>query len=184
MDSNNISEKLRYPVGKFSAPDVITDDLLQDWIHRIERFPYRLRELVEPLSEEEMNWRYRPGGWTIRQVVHHCADSHMNAFMRFKLALTEDTPSIKPYFEDRWAETPDILGSDVENSLLILQGVHTRWAILVHSLKPEELKKQYFHPQRGIKVVLDENTGFYAWHSDHHLAHVRQAINARGNFES
>jgi uncharacterized damage-inducible protein DinB len=184
MENDTILENMKYPVGKFQKPEVISTAHLQEWIREIEKFPDRLRKLIENLSEDELNWEYRPGSWSIRQVVHHCADSHMNSFTRFKLTLTEETPSIKPYFEDRWAELPDATIATVDDSLNILRGIHSRWVVLLRSLTGEDLKREYFHPERGIRIVLEENIGFYAWHSNHHLAHVKQAINHKGSFEN
>lgn len=127
------------------------------------------------LSETTLELTYRPSGWTIRQVVHHCADSHMNAFIRFKLALTEDSPTVKPYREEFWAELPDILNLPIEPSLQILEGLHQRWATLLRSFGSREWMAGYIHPEHGKHVGLDEATGEYAWHCRHHLAHIRVA---------
>ena len=169
-------EKLKFPIGRFVKPKKITKSILNSWIEDIEEFSFQLDELMSKLSEEQLNMPYRPEGWTIRQVVHHCADSHMNSFIRFKLALTEDTPTIKPYFEDQWAELPDAKNFPIESSLQIIKGLHKRWSALLYSLNPEELKKAFIHPEHQTITYLDENIGIYAWHCKHHLAHIEQVL--------
>lgn len=164
-------EKLRYPVGRHEKPAGFTGDKLQEYIRTIESFPALLAEAVSRLSREQLDTPYRPDGWTVRQVVHHCADSHMNAFIRFKLALTEEAPTIKPYYEARWAELPDSQ-VPVEISLQLLGGLHSRWTVLLKSLQPAQLAKTYIHPEHGSSFRLDEVLSLYAWHCRHHLAHV------------
>jgi DinB superfamily len=164
-------EKLKYPIGVFVKPEVITADYLENCINDIESFPARLRSTIDNLYGPQLDTAYRPGGWTIRQVVHHCADSHMNSIIRFKLALTEEKPTIKPYWEDRWAELTDSK-MPVEPSLLLLEGLHARWALLLRSLKEEDLSRTFVHPEHGKEFRLDENIGVYAWHCNHHLAHI------------
>ena len=176
-------EKLRYPVGKYIKPENITSKHIEEWISVIELFPARLREVMKDQGETELNWRYRPGGWTIQQVVHHCADSHLNALVRFKLALTEDLPTIKPYLEAKWAELPDVSDADVSDSIHILEGLHPRWTKLLKSLGADDLKKEYFHPERNRNVSLEETVGLYAWHCNHHLAHIKQALKYKGRFD-
>ena len=127
---------------------------------------------VGHLSDEQLNTPYRPEGWTIRQVVHHCADSHMNALIRFKLALTEDTPTVKPYLEDRWSELPDSKSTRIDSSIKILEGVHERLSLLLKSLTQSDLEREFIHPEHGRKILVKENIGLYAWHCDHHLAHI------------
>ena len=168
-------ERLKCPIGKFKKTEHISSDQVYEWITEIELFPSRLSALVKDLTADELHWHYRPAGWTIQQVVHHCADSRMNSFMRCKLSLTEDTPTIKPYFEDRWAELPDTTETPVSESIKILNGLHTRWIILLKSLTQIELQKEFMHPERGRRVTVAENIGIYAWHSNHHLAHIKQA---------
>jgi DinB superfamily len=170
------------PIGKFSRPAVITDNQFKAWISEIEEFPCELKELVSGLSDEEIGWRYRPGGWTIKQVVHHCADSHMNSFIRFKLTLTEELPTVRPYLEDKWAELPDTLEVDITESLKIIEGLHSRWVIMLKSLSSAELEREFIHPDSQASITLAENIGLYAWHSNHHLAHIRQAIDNTGRF--
>jgi hypothetical protein len=164
--------KLRYPIGKYTKPEAFTPDLIKKFIDTIEAFPDKLKKETESLNDEQLDTPYRPGGWTIRQVVHHCADSHMNSFMRFKLALTEDKPSIKPYKEQLWAELPDSKNLSIVPSLTLLEGLHHRWVALLKFLSKDDFAKTFIHPEHGRVIRLDENLGIYAWHCDHHLAHI------------
>ena len=167
-------EQLKYPLGKFEKPETITKELLSQWIAEIAAFPAQLKAAVNHLDEEQLDNTYRPQGWTIRQVVHHCADSHMNSFIRFKLALTEEQPTIKPYREERWAELAD--GKmPIDASLMLLEGLHARWGALLKSLSAEEMRRTYVHPEQGQAIPLDVTIGLYAWHGKHHLAHIRNA---------
>jgi hypothetical protein len=168
-------EKLKYPIGKFQTPIRMERIQIQDWIKVIEEFPKKLNNEVKDLIEIELEKQYRPGGWTIQQVVNHCADSHMNSFIRFKLALTENTPTIKPYFENLWAELPDARDFPVESSLKILEGLHQRWINLLRSLSDVDLDRQFKHPETNELISLKINIGIYAWHCEHHLAHVKNA---------
>jgi len=163
---------LKFPIGEFKKPDTLTSEILGKYIKDIESFPKRLRAEVENLTDEQLDTPYRPDGWTIRQVVNHCADSHMNSLTRFKLALTEDKPTIKPYFEERWAELADSKTMPIDSALLMLEGLHKRWTVLLKSLTDDDLKRSYFHPQNGREYRLEESIGLYAWHSNHHLAHI------------
>lgn len=165
----------QYPIGKFLAPASITDDLFRQWVVSIANFPEVLAKEVEQLTVDELQQTYREGGWTIEQLVHHCADSHMNSFIRFKLAITEEEPTIKPYLEAKWALLPDVLSGDVTHSLLILRGLHARWAALLASLADENNDRYFVHPETQQRVSLRMNTGIYAWHGEHHLAHIRLA---------
>ncbi|MTI21812.1 putative metal-dependent hydrolase [Fulvivirga sp. RKSG066] len=175
-------EKLKYPIGEFVPPENITSADIEKWITDIEAFPSSLEKEVRSLSSEQLSWLYRPEGWSIRQVVHHCADSHINAYCRCKLTITEDTPEIRPYLEAKWAVLPDADNDDIGDSLLILEGLHRRWVKLLRSLKDEDLSRLYFHPEHGRKFRLAEVIGSYAWHCNHHLAHVKQAIEHEGKF--
>jgi hypothetical protein len=170
------TEHLQYPIGQFSMPESIIKEIVSHWIDDIASFPERLRIAVSELSDEQLEHTYRPGGWTIRQVIHHCADSHMNSFIRFKLALTEDQPTIKPYYEDRWAELQDTKNMTVQSSLKILEGLHLRWTHLLRALTQTDYARTFYHPENKKTIRLDENIGIYAWHCNHHLAHIRQAI--------
>ncbi len=182
MENNFNLEKLKFPIGKFQKPDSITDDDLKIWIDIIQHFPIKIIHLTAKLSVEELNWVYRPEGWSIKQVVHHCADSHMNSFIRFKLALTEDVPTIKPYQEAKWAELADSKSDNILPSIQIIEGVHSRWALLLKSFGEKELKKQFIHPANNKTSCLDEIIGLYAWHCNHHLAHIYQALINKGQF--
>ncbi len=175
-------EKLKFPVGKFHNPDSISKNDLATWINDIESFPSKIQKLTASLTVEELSWIYRPKGWSIKQVVHHCADSHMNSFIRFKLALTENVPTIKPYEEQLWAELVDGVSSDISPSVQIIEGVHSRWVLLLRSLKEKELKRQFIHPANIRISSLEETIGLYAWHCNHHLAHIEQALLHKGQF--
>jgi hypothetical protein len=168
-------DKLRYPVGKFHQVGDIDKQQINDWIKIIEEFPGKLNDEVGKLSVGDLEKQYRPNGWTIRQVVNHCADSHMNSLIRFKLALTEETPTIKPYHENLWAELSDTKSFPIESSLKILEGLHARWINLLKSLSDQDLEKQFKHPETNALISLKTNIGIYAWHCEHHLAHVKIA---------
>lgn len=167
-------EKLKYPVGRFSFPENISESDLKNFIADIEEFPSRLRKLVENMSEEQLNTAYRKDGWKVKQVVHHAADSHMNAYIRFKLALTEDMPTIKAYYEDKWAELGDYNDTPVEVSLTLLEALHTRWINLIKSMTRGDFEKTFFHPEYGKEFSLDEITALYSWHCRHHYAHIQE----------
>lgn len=172
-------ETLRYPIGNFTKPSLITPALLTEWTTHIETFPQRLRTEVMHLTETQLDTPYRPEGWTIRQLVHHCADSHMNAYIRFKLALTEEQPTIKPYMEARWAELIDS-SMPIESSMQILSGLHARWTTLLRSLTETELAKTFVHPEHQKTFRLDEIIALYAWHCNHHLAHITKLKERNG----
>jgi hypothetical protein len=165
-------DTLRFPIGKFVKPESVTPEQIKDAIARIESFPARLKKEVLHLSDEQLDTPYRPGGWTIRQVVHHCADSHMNAIIRFKLTLSENGTTIKPYAENLFAEMADYK-LPIDSSLQILEGVHLRLGVLLRAMKAEEFSWYYVHPEYGTNYRLDQATMLYAWHCDHHLAHIR-----------
>ncbi len=169
-------EHLKYPIGKFEKPENITVADISNWMQDIKNFPHELYQLTNKLSPEQLQLTYRPGGWSVKQVVHHCADSHMNSLIRFKLALTEDTPTIRPYYEDRWAELTDGLDDNIEPALNILQGVHQKWVLLLQSLTEAQLELTFIHPEHGKHFSLKENIGIYAWHGKHHLAHIKLAL--------
>ena len=173
-------EKLKFPIGKYifiNNPDI---KVINNWIDDIERFPSRIKELVTGIQDSQLNLRYRPEGWTVKQVIHHCADSHMNSLIRFKLALTEDTPKIRPYHEDKWAELVDSQDDRILDSILLLIALHSRWVKILKNLSPEDLKKEFEHPEHGTKFSLEENIGIYAWHCNHHYAHIELALEAKG----
>jgi uncharacterized damage-inducible protein DinB len=166
-----MTTELSYPIGKFKWEGDATDEGRQNLINEIAGTPARVRASVEGLSAEQLETPYRPGGWTVRQVVHHIADSHLNSYVRFRLALTEDEPTIKPYHEDRWAELDDARTAPLEVSLALLDSLHERWVHLLRSLKAEDFARTFRHPDMGV-VSLDKNLGLYAWHGRHHVAHI------------
>ena len=172
-------DTLKYPVGTFRKPDKITAEIRSKWIQTIKDFPGEIRQLTQSLSKNQLQLKYRPGGWTICQVVHHCADSHLNSYTRFKLALTEDEPTIRPYFEDRWAELPDAKDTDITASLQIIEGLHKRWAVFLQNLTEADFKRTFYHPEAEKTYDLNETTGLYAWHCRHHLAHIKLALNPK-----
>jgi len=145
-----------------------------NWISEISTFPSRLKNEVNHLTNEQLNTQYRPEGWTIRQVVHHCADSHMNSLIRLKLTLTEDQPTVKPYYEERWAELADSKNMPIEPSLKMIEGIHERWTVLLNNLSESDYSKIFIHPEHGKAFRIDENIGMYAWHCNHHLAHITE----------
>jgi hypothetical protein len=174
--------KLRFPIGEFQKPDLISSEMINSWISDIERFPSEIEKATNNLSNEALNWQYRPDGWTIKQVVHHCADSHMNSIIRFKLALTEDSPTIRPYYEDRWAKLIDSNDDSLDDTLFLLKGLHAKLGKLLRHISEEERSREFIHPEHGKRFRIDETIGTYAWHSNHHLAHVKQAIAHEGQF--
>jgi hypothetical protein len=163
----------RFPIGKFHYEGAPSAEARAKFIGEIEQTPAALRSAVQGLSPQQLDTPYREGGWTVRQVVHHLPDSHMNAYVRFKLALTEDEPTIKPYAEDRWAELADSKSTPIEVSLTLLDSLHQRWVQLLRSLTDEDWKRQFRHPELGV-VPLEKNVGIYAWHGKHHVAHVTE----------
>jgi len=161
----------RYPIGRFHYEGASTEEQRHQFIERIEKTPARLRAVVQGLTDEQLDTPYRPGGWTVRQVVHHVADSHLNSFCRFRLALTEETPSIKGYDQDRWAELSDSRTAPVEVSLALLDALHRRWVWLLRSMTPADFSRTFLHSELG-PVTLDRTLALYAWHGDHHIGHV------------
>ena len=168
----------RYPVGKFQRPKEITAQDRQRFITEIADAPANLRAAVSGLTEEQLDTPYRDGGWTVRQVVHHLPDSHANAYIRFKLALTESEPTIKPYDEKLWAELMDSK-APIYASLQLLESLHCRWVAVLNSMKPEDFARTFRHPEYGV-VSLDRNLAMYAWHSRHHVAHIMELRKAKG----
>lgn len=166
------NEHLKYPIGRYRRPDIITESIRQEAIAAIAGFPSRLRAAVQEMSEAQLDTPYRQEGWTVRQVVHHCSDSHMNAIIRLKLALTEDQPVIKPYEEALWAELPDSRAMDIGSALTLLEGLHARWEVLLHSLDDQSLARTFVHPDHGQAFTVEEAILQYGWHSNHHLAHI------------
>ena len=177
-------QDLKYPIGEFVLTAEPTKDLIHAWIDDIESFPNRLHEVAEALTVEELNYHYRPEGWKIKQVIHHCVDSHTNCLIRFKWALTEDRPTIKPYFEDRWARLPGALDDDVASSLQFLKVLHIKMTDLMRGLTNDQLARTFIHPDAGDEPTLAQTVGQYAWHSNHHLAHVHQGLEFKNDFKS
>ncbi|HLN04185.1 MAG TPA: bacillithiol transferase BstA [Bryobacteraceae bacterium] len=162
---------LQYPIGRFAWSGPNSEDDRKRYIGEIEQAPSRLRAVVAGLSDAQLDTPYRPGGWTVRQVVHHVPDSHLNSYVRFRLALTEPEPTIKPYDESRWAELTDAKTAPIEMSLALLESLHSRWILLLRGLKQNDFAREFRHPELGT-VSLDKNLALYAWHGRHHVAHI------------
>ncbi len=173
-------EKLRYPIGHFVKPDRITDTVIADWIAQLEAFPVVLEDLVRELREDQLETPYRPGGWTVRQLVHHVSDSHHNCYMRIKWALTENSPVIKAYDEKAWAELFDSRTAPIQLSLNHLKAVHAKLVFLLRSLSGEDLEREFIHPAGKRVVSLAETIGHYAWHGNHHYQHIRNLLKRQG----
>ena len=161
----------RYPIGKFEQKENYSPEDIRQCIHRIAGLPAKFEKVIQGLSDSQLNTPYRDGGWTVRQVVHHVADSHMNAYIRFKWTLTENTPVIKAYDEKAWAETPETKAPP-SLSIELLKALHAKWTILLQALPMESLAKEFTHPQTNKQVRLDRLIGMYAWHGEHHLSHI------------
>lgn len=168
-------EKLKYPIGKYN-PGEIKIEMIHDWIEDLRQFPAQLSSIVDGIDEECLLYTYRPEGWNIQQLVHHLADSHMNSIIRFKLTLTEDNPTIKPYLESEWANLSDVKKVPIEASLQILRGVHARLSTLLSDMDVLEFARKYTHPEHGKSMNLAFTVGMYAWHGKHHLAHIESAL--------
>ncbi len=173
----------RYPIGNYSKPKEMDLKQVREMSDTIASFPERLEFLVENLEDEKLKNTYRPGSWNIAQLVHHLADSHMNGFTRLKLALTEDNPVIRPYNEKAFAELPDGRGLNLEPSLLLLRGLHTRWAKAINAMSEEELQRQFVHPEGNYPTAIYQLIALYSWHGDHHLAHIKLALNQKNPSE-
>jgi DinB family protein len=171
---------LRYPIGKYATPGEITEPMRRAWIDEVARAPRSLREAARGLTPSQLETPYRPGGWTVRQVIHHVPDSHLNAYVRFKLALTEDGPTIKPYHEDRWATLSDTATVPIEVSLNLLDSLHERWVALLMAMTPAEYGRSFNHPEYNRRMTLEDALGLYAWHGRHHAAHVTELRKREG----
>jgi len=163
----------RYPIGKFTFSGPPDEEQRKRLVDDIAQAPAALRAAVQGLTPKQIETPYRDGGWTVRQVIHHVPESHMNAYIRFKLALTEDAPTIKPYMEDRWAKLPDVQSTPLEVSLSLLDSLHDRWVRLLRSLQPQDWKRTFNHPELGI-MPLEKNLALYSWHGKHHTAHITE----------
>ena len=166
-------EEIRYPIGRFTAQQTHTNEEVDAFIQRIETLPEKLETAIQGLSDQQLDTPYREGGWTVRQVVHHVADSHMNAYIRVKWMLTEDTPVIKAYNEKLWAETGEVKATP-ELSILLIKALHAKWSTLLKSLDSVQLQKEFIHPDTKKNVSLHNLMGMYAWHGEHHLAHITE----------
>ena len=164
-------------------PKKYSENDIEKCIAVLEVFPARLKKEVEGLNDDRLVYRHRPGGWTIRQLVNHLADSHLNAFVRTKLTLTEVNPTIKPYDESAWANMDDAAESPLEWSLMILDGLHNRWTMILDTVNEIELRKTYYHPEYKREVTLANLVFLYAWHCEHHLAHIKQAKKFKNKFK-
>lgn len=171
---------LKYPIGKFECPSVISEADIERWISTLEYFPKRLEDLVKNLSDNQLDTPYRTEGWTIRQVIHHVSDSHHHSYIRFKWALTEDKPVIKYYYEQLWAELQDAKLAPIQMSLNHLKAVHEKLVYMLKSLNDKQLNRSFIHPEHNDEVVLKKNIGIYAWHSNHHYAHIENLLIREG----
>ena len=162
---------LSYPIGNFKRKRISPSERRQALIDGIARLPWNMRAAVNGLSDQQLDTPYRPGGWTVRQVIHHVPDSHLNAYVRFKLALTESEPTIKPYDEKQWAELADVKLTPIEVSLSLLESLHARWTLLLRALPPAAFSRTFRHPEMGL-LTLDTQLGLYEWHGRHHVAHI------------
>jgi len=169
----------RYPIGKFTRPELVDAHQRRGSIATLAALPENLRAALYGLNEGQIHTPYREGGWTVRQLVHHVADSHMNAYVRTRLALTEAWPTIKPYDEKLWAELPDTMRLPVNISLELLESLHRRWVALLESLSEEQWKRGYIHPESG-QHTLEQVVALYDWHSRHHVAHITALRKSRG----
>ncbi len=172
MTETGTAEDLRYPIGRFRFEEGAGTTGRQQWIAQIAAAPANLRSAVTHLTPSQLDTPYREKGWTVRQVVHHLPDSHLNAYTRIKLALTEDQPTIKPYEEARWAELPDARSGDIEPSLQLLEFLHQRWLLLLRQLQPSDFERRFRHPEHGRIFQINEVIAMYAWHGRHHVAHI------------
>lgn len=165
-------DNFQYPIGKFEPVTEISAEQRAEWVKQIAETPAKLRSAVSGLSAEQLDMPYRPGGWTVRQVVHHLPDSHMNSYIRFKLALTEENPIVKPYMENRWAELNDYQNTPIEVSLMLLESLHKRWVTLLSNLEDTQFSLTFTNPDSGDTLSLETTLGLYAWHGRHHIAHI------------
>ena len=166
-----MSDDLRYPIGKFERRESLGSDERRTMIDQIAATPLRMRDAVAGLTPAQLDTPYREGGWTVRQVVHHVPDSHLNAYVRFKLALTEDRPTIKPYDQDRWAMLADVHATPISTSLDLLESLHDRWVRLLRSMKDSDFQRRLIHPEDG-EMSVDNLVAIYSWHGRHHVGHI------------
>jgi hypothetical protein len=181
VSTGGMMSNVRYPIGPFKTEDIITPEKRKQYVDQLAQTPEKLRGIVGGLSPAQLDTPYRPDGWTIRQVIHHLADSHTNAYIRFKMALTEDTPTVKSYDQALWAELEDSRTASVEDSLSLFEGLYRRWAFLLKSLSAESFARKLNHPDAGI-ISLDRYLGMCVWHGHHHIAHI-QELRQKMNWE-
>lgn len=173
-------QELKYPIGKAEIPEKITSEHIQKWISDISELPKKLEDVVNKLSQEQLATPYRPEGWTLKQLIHHIADSHMNAVLRFKWALTEDEPTIKAYNEKAFAELYDSKLAPVEISLQFISAIHGKWVILLENMSTSDYERTFVHPENGYRYSLKEILGHYSWHCRHHFTHLQNLIARKG----
>jgi hypothetical protein len=166
-------EELKYPIGRYAPPQEITPKQVNLWIKDLSRFPEQIAAITNGLNDDSLAIQYRPDGWNVRQIVHHLADSHINAYTRFHLTLTEEKPIIRPYFEDRWAELKDGKSGDILLSITLLKAIHERLVFLLKSLPFSDFDRTYIHPETQKEYTMGYLLGNYAWHGKHHLAHIK-----------
>ena len=171
-------EELRFPIGKY-IPGEITIPVIESWIDDISALPSELNKALDGTDDASLEYVYRPDGWSIRQLVHHLADSHMNSLIRFKLALTEDNPMVKPYLENVWAKMDDVYDVPISASMQILEGVHARLTALLRGMSVTDFSKRYTHPEHGKSMDLAFTTGMYSWHGRHHIEHIKLALKSQ-----
>lgn len=174
------TEQYKYPIGLFDEPESITDIQVDEFIKIIKEFPSKLKTLTEDFSDEQLDTPYREKGWTVRQLVNHLADSHANAFIRFKLALTEENPVIKPYQEAKWAELQDSAAISIKPAMRMLKGIHQRWYHLLKTLTNRQFDRTFHHPEQGRNYDLRICLAMYVWHCNHHFAHIENLKSGRG----
>lgn len=169
----DIEEQLKYPIGKHTQPETYTSKQFDEWVAQIAALPTRLDPCIENLDAAQLEEPYRPGGWNIRQVIHHLADSHMNGLIRVKFTLTQDKPTIMPYDQDAWVQLADVQEVPVNVSITMLHTIHRRWVAVLRSLSSGQLERSYYHPEYKQYTTLWQMTSQYAWHGRHHVAHIR-----------
>lgn len=168
----NTIEQLKYPIGHYQVPESVSQTQRKAWIEDIANLPKQIRAAVEGLTDAQLDMPYREGGWTIRQVVHHIADSHVNSYTRFMLAATETNPTIRPYEEHLWAELPEAKNAPIEYSMAIIDAIHSRWVLHLNNLTEDGWARTFFHPGSKMTYNIDKVLGLYSWHGRHHLAHI------------
>ena len=172
-------EQLKYPIGRFEAPETITSEDRKKWISSIQKLPQELLAMTESWNVGQWKTPYRPGGWTAQQLVHHIADSHMNSIIRFKLGITENNPTIKPYDQDAWAHMHDVAELPASVSLQIIDGVHQRFVYVLNNMSDDDFKRTIFHPEMNKTISLEKMLALYGWHSDHHYMHLKNLKKSR-----